>query len=434
MRLHIVSGMSVCALSLSLLVGCPAKNIPKPSDPAPPPPGGCASAEEVMPQARAEKFLTATRAVPGEYIVVLKPPVPGEKAFRSGLVAENLVARFGGSVFHTYEHALRGFATRMTPEQARALSAAPEVEYVEENGVVSISGGNQPDATWGIDRLDQHDLPLNQTYLYNASGKGVHAYIIDTGIRISHSEFGGRAEHSFDSFSDAQKGNDCNGHGTHVAATVGGNLYGVAKGVQLHAVRVLNCDGSGSIAGVIAGVDWVANNRVLPAVANMSLGGGKSDALDDAVRRAIGAGVTFVVAAGNENQDACSRSPARTPEAITVGATTNADQRSSFSNWGRCVDVFAPGSQILSAWLTDDSSTKVLNGTSMAAPHVAGVAALFLERNASATPAAVTSALVDNSTADKVANAGRCSPNRLMFSGFIAPTMKPSVQTAQDGK
>jgi subtilisin family serine protease len=386
-----------------------------------------------MPQAREGKFLTTAQPVLGEYIVVLKAPAPGEPSLKPGLVAENLVSRFGGKVFLTYEHALRGFAIRMTPEQARALSAAPEVEYVEENGRVSISE-NQPDPTWGIDRIDQHDLPLNQSYLYNASGKGVHAYIIDTGIRISHQEFGGRAEHSFDSFSDGQKGNDCNGHGTHVAATVGGNLYGVAKGVQLHAVRVLNCDGSGSIAGVIAGVDWVANNRVLPAVANMSLGGGKSDALDDAVRRAIGSGVTFVVAAGNENQDACTRSPARTPEAITVGATGNKDQRASFSNWGRCVDVFAPGSEILSAWPTDDASTRVLNGTSMASPHVAGVAALFLERNGSASPSAVTAALVDNSTPGKVGSAGRCSPNRLMFSGFISPTMKPSVQTAQDGK
>jgi subtilisin family serine protease len=320
----------------------------------------------------------------------------------------------------------------MTEEQARAMAAAPEVEYVEQNGLVSISE-SQPEATWGIDRLDQHDLPLNQTYLYNASGRGVHAYIIDTGIRVSHNEFGGRAEHSFDSIEDGEKGNDCNGHGTHVAATVGGNLYGVAKGVRLHAVRVLNCKGSGSIAGVIAGVDWVANNRQLPAVANMSLGGGKSDALDDSVRRAVAAGITFVVAAGNENADACTRSPARTSEAITVGATSNDDARASFSNWGRCVDVFAPGHEILSAWPTDDASTRVLSGTSMAAPHVAGVAALFLERNASATPAAVSSALVDNSTDGKVAKRGKCSPNRLMFSGFIgAPTLKPVVQTASD--
>ncbi len=219
-----------------------------------------------------------------------------------------------------------------------------------------------------------------------------------------------------------------------MAATVGGNVYGVAKGVQLHAVRVLDCAGSGSYAGVIAGVDWVANNRQLPAVANMSLGGGKSDAVDDAVRRAVASGVTFVVAAGNENADACTRSPARTPEAITVGATSNNDVRASFSNWGSCVDVFAPGNQILSAWPTDDASTRVLSGTSMASPHVAGVAALFLERNASATPAAVTSALVDNSTTGKVGNPGKCSPNRLMFSGFLDPTFRPSVETAQDKK
>ncbi|HEX8439209.1 S8 family peptidase [Archangium sp.] len=429
--------MSLCALSLSLLVACPAKNIPVPApSPTPAPPGdpyACGQAEGVEPQARAGKFITAARAVPGEYVVVLKAPAPGEKSLKPALAAESLTARFGGRVFFTYEHALRGFASRMTEEQARAMAAAPEVEYVEQNGLVSISE-SQPEATWGIDRLDQHDLPLNQTYLYNASGRGVHAYIIDTGIRVSHNEFGGRAEHSFDSIEDGEKGNDCNGHGTHVAATVGGNLYGVAKGVRLHAVRVLNCKGSGSIAGVIAGVDWVANNRQLPAVANMSLGGGKSDALDDSVRRAVAAGITFVVAAGNENADACTRSPARTSEAITVGATSNDDARASFSNWGRCVDVFAPGHEILSAWPTDDASTRVLSGTSMAAPHVAGVAALFLERNASATPAAVSSALVDNSTDGKVAKRGKCSPNRLMFSGFLDPTRRPSVQTAQDGK
>jgi subtilisin family serine protease len=417
-------------VSLSLLVACPAKNIP---DPVNPPSEPCPQANVIESQARQEKFLTAAQAVPGEYIVVLKAPAPGEKSLKSSMVAESLTARFGGNVFFTYEHALRGFASRMTEEQARAMAAAPEVEYVEQNGRMSI-GESQPGATWGIDRLDQHDLPLNQTYLYNASGRGVHAYIIDTGIRISHSEFGGRADFSFDSIGDGQKGNDCNGHGTHVAATVGGNLYGVAKNVQLHAVRVLDCGGSGTYAGVIAGVDWVANNRQLPAVANMSLGGGKSDAVDDAVRRAIAAGVTFVVAAGNENADACTRSPARTREAITVGATGNNDARASFSNWGGCVDVFAPGNEILSAWPTNDASTRVLSGTSMASPHVAGVAALFLERNASATPAAVTAALVDNSTGGKVVNRGKCSPNRLMFSGFLDPTFRPATQTAQDGK
>ena len=438
MRIQSVSRLALAALSLSVLLGCPVRNIPRPPSspvpsPLPPPTEPCGKLAPFELRAPTEKLLTTEQPVAGEYIVVLKAPAPGEKALQPSLVAERLMSRYGGRSFLTYEHALRGFASRMSAEQARALSADPEVAYVVENGVVSIKE-SQPDATWGIDRVDQRELPLNKTYQYNASGKGVHAYIIDTGIRITHTEFGGRAEHSFDVFDDGKKGDDCNGHGTHVAATVGGNLYGIAKGVKLHAVRVLNCSGSGSIAGVIAGVDWVTNNRELPAVANMSLGGGSNQALDDALRRSIAAGVSYVVAAGNENQDACSRSPARTPEAITVGASTNTDQRASFSNWGRCVDVFAPGAQIVSAWPSDDNSTRALNGTSMATPHVAGVAALFLERNPAAAPAALASALVDNATPDKVADV-KCAPNRLMYSGFIgAPTSTPTVKTVNDGK
>ena len=236
-------------------------------------------------------------------------------------------------------------------------------------------------ATWGLDRIDQRSLPLNNTYTYNATGAGVKAYIIDTGIRTTHTQFGGRAIDGFDAIDSALPAADCNGHGTHVAGTVGGTTYGVAKGVTLVAVRVLDCNGSGSTSGVIAGINWVTGNHAAgaPAVANMSLGGGASSALDKAVRNSIADGVTYALAAGNDNTNACNQSPARTAEALTVGSTTSSDARSSFSNFGTCVDLFAPGSSITSAWNTNDTATNTISGTSMATPHVAGAAALYLQ-------------------------------------------------------
>jgi subtilisin family serine protease len=408
-------------LPLCLLSACPRAVIPTPE-----PPGPCEDSAPSASQAPTEKFVPVPVPVPGEYIVVLQEPPQGEVGVNTSLVAQNLVELYGGNVFLMYETALRGFAIRMSEEQARKLAQVPQVKYVQQNGVVTISGGRQAEPTWGIDRVDQRDLPLDQVYQYGSSGQGVHAYIIDTGIRFSHQEFAGRAEYGFDAVGDGQEGNDCNGHGTHVAGTVGGNTYGVAKGVRLHAVRVLDCRGSGTTAGVIAGVDWVTENRQLPAVANMSLGGGASPALDDAVRRSIAAGVTYVLAAGNENQDACRRSPARTREAVTVGATTDADERASFSNWGSCVDVFAPGHQITSAWHSGDDASRSISGTSMAAPHVAGVVALYLQNKPAATPSDVAAALSDSSTPGKVANAGRCSANRLAYSGFMGGNAPPA--------
>src|SRR3712207_561636 len=317
------------------------------------------------------------RPVAGQYIVTLADWAAGERgesSFAPDLAAD-LVGLHRGQLKQVFRHALNGFTAELTPEAAEALANDPRVESVEEDGVVSASA-TQSNPPWGLDRIDQRDRPLNAQYNYTPTGAGVHAYVIDTGIRASHSQFGGRANgNGYTSISDGNGTNDCNGHGTHVAGTIGGSTYGVAKGVTLHPVRVLDCQGNGTDSTVIAGVDWVAANRQLPAVANMSLGGGASTALDNSIQSLINSGVTTVVAAGNENQNACNVSPARVAAAVTVGSTTSTDARSSFSNWGTCVDIFAPGSSILSSWWTSDTATATIDGTSMASPHVAGVAA-----------------------------------------------------------
>jgi len=302
----------------------------------------------------------------------------------------------------------------MSDEQAVALSDDPRVKFVEEDSVMWATT-TQSNPPWGLDRIGQRDLPLNQTYSYTTTGSGVNAYIIDTGIRTTHTQFGGRASVGFDAVGDGQNGNDCNGHGTHVSGTVGGSTFGVAKAVRLFAVRVLSCSGSGSNAGVIAGVDWVTAHRVRPAVANMSLGGGASAALDTAVRNSIASGVTYAIAAGNSNVNAANSSPARVGEAITVGATTMTDARSSFSNFGSVVDIFAPGSAILSAWRTSDTATNTISGTSMATPHVAGVAARFLQSNPTASPAAVRNELVAQATLNHLSGIPTGTANRLLF-------------------
>lgn len=278
----------------------------------------------------------------------------------------------------------------------------------------------QSPATWGIDRIDQRALPLSNSFSYTNTGAGVNAYIVDTGIRITHTQFGGRASIGTDTVGDGQNGNDCNGHGTHVAGTVGGSTYGVAKGVNLIAVRVLNCSGSGTTSGVIAGVDWVTSHHQAgqPAVANMSLGGGASTSLDNSVKNAITDGVTFAVSAGNNGIDACRQSPARVATALTVGATDNTDTRPSWSNFGSCLDLFAPGVSITSSVNTSDTATAVYSGTSMASPHVAGVAALYLQSNPGASPATVSSALTSNATTNVVKNLGKRSPNRLLFTNY----------------
>jgi subtilisin family serine protease len=374
--------------------------------------------------ATAGQFVKAhgLRAIPDCYIVVLKPGAavkPGGP--RAGLTVSQLAvgaaARFGGRLRHFYEHALSGYSLCLPEAGARALANEAEVELVEQDQVVTASV-TQLGATWGIDRIDQRSLPLGGTYTYNFTGAGVHAYIIDTGLRASHQEFTGRVGGGFTVIADGNGTNDCHGHGTHVAGTLGGSTYGVAKGATIHPVRVFDCTGNGSDSGVIAAVDWVTANHASLAVANMSLGGDISSALDIAIANSIASGVTYAVAAGNNNANACNFSPSRVGAALTVGATTTTDARSSFSNFGSCVDLFAPGSGITSSWITSDTATLTISGTSMATPHVAGVAALYLERFPGSSPAAVSQAIVDSATAGVVGSPGSGSPNRLLFSLF----------------
>jgi subtilisin family serine protease len=351
----------------------------------------------------------SSNAIAGRYIIVFRP---GTSAAVVSAAAEH-ARGLGAQVDFVYEAALTGFAGNFPEQAISGLSHNPNIELIEADQVIALEATQSP-ATWGLDRIDQRNLPLNNSYTYNFTGAGVTAYIIDTGIRFTHNEFGGRAVSGYDSV-DGGSADDCHGHGTHVAGTVGGSTYGVAKGVSLVAVRVLNCSGSGSTSGVIAGVDWVTSHHTSKAVANMSLGGSPSTALDNAVRNSIASGVVYAIAAGNSNRSACNFSPARTAEAITVGATTSTDARASYSNKGSCLDLFAPGSSITSAWYTSNTATNTISGTSMATPHVAGVAALYLQGHA-ASPQQVRNAIVGAATLNVVGNPGKDSPNLLLYS------------------
>ncbi|AGZ40329.1 S8 family peptidase [Actinoplanes friuliensis] len=359
------------------------------------------------------KLAGTADAIAGSYIVVLKDSAAG-KASRVADRSADLADGYGAKVKQTFGSALNGFEASMSESAAKRLAADPSVAYVEQNQRVSLLV-TQNNATWGIDRIDQKARPLSTTYTYNVTASNVTAYIIDTGIKYTHNDFGGRARFGYDAVGSG--GVDCNGHGTHVAGTVGGTTYGVAKAVKLVGVRVLNCSGSGTNAGVIAGVNWVTQNAVKPAVANMSLGGGASSALDSAVSNSINSGVTYALAAGNSSANACNSSPARVASAITVGATTSTDAKASYSNYGTCLDIFAPGSSITSAWYSSNSATNTISGTSMASPHVAGAAALVLSANTGFSPAQVRENLVNRAVTGVVTSPGSGSPNRLLYVG-----------------
>lgn len=354
--------------------------------------------------------------IPNQYIVSLKSEDPILESLQSYVQsqADRLAATYGATILFQYSATFPGVALKIQPEQFEALAKDAAIDEIEEDRVVRISAV-QNNATFGLDRIDAR-TGLDRTYNFTSTGAGVNVFVIDTGIRRTHQEFTGRVGSGFTAINDGRGTEDCNGHGTHVSGTVGGTVFGVAKDVTINPVRVLDCNGSGANSGVIAGIDFVARTADRPAVANMSLGGGASSRVDSAVNAAIQRGIVFAVAAGNENQNACNVSPARAPNAITVGATTSADRRASFSNFGRCLDIFAPGQGIQSASIASNTATATLSGTSMASPHVAGVAALLLEEDPEATPQEIRNQMVANATPNVLRNVGTGSPNRLLFS------------------
>ncbi|WP_405852039.1 S8 family peptidase [Streptomyces sp. NBC_00090] len=402
-RIATAAAIAVAALALGSAATLPAAAAP-------------AAPEGVIENAGAEGTIA------GSYIVTLDESAQAETA-----KGRAVVAKFGAKIERTYTSAINGYAVELSEAQARKLAADPAVKSVVQNRVFTIDATQPSPPSWGLDRVDQKTLPLNQSYSYpDSAGQGVTAYIIDTGVRISHSDFGGRAFNGYDAIDNDNTAQDGHGHGTHVAGTVAGTSYGVAKKAKIVGVRVLDNSATGTTAQIIAGIDWVTRNAVKPAVANLSLGGGANSALDTAVRNSIASGITYAVAAGNSNSDASGTSPARVPEAITVGSTTSTDARSSFSSYGSVLDIFAPGSSITSAWNTNNTATNTISGTSMAAPHVTGAAAAYLAGNPTATPAQVSAALTTAATPNVVTDPGTGSPNRLLHVGTTTPP-PPSV-------
>nr|EKT9126097.1 S8 family peptidase [Acinetobacter baumannii]EKV9865714.1 S8 family peptidase [Acinetobacter baumannii]EKX6746171.1 S8 family peptidase [Acinetobacter baumannii] len=351
--------------------------------------------------------------IKNQYIVILNKDAGPSKDF-----AQNIAKQHAGKVLQSYDTVLKGFAIYL-PDTAgtafiEAMKKNPQVLSVESDKIVNIDATTQSNPDWGLDRIDQKALPLNSAYSYLQTGSGTTAYIVDTGILSSHQEFSGRVLSGYTAISDGNGTTDCNGHGTHVAGTVGGTTYGVAKSVNLVPIRILGCDGSGASSNVIAGLDWILKNGKKPAVVNMSLGGATSSSLDSAVENLYNNGYVMVVAAGNSNTDACTSSPARVSKAITVAATDNTDTRASYSNYGSCVDIFAPGSQINSSWIGNNTATKILNGTSMATPHVVGVVAEMLQSTPTASPQTISTNLLNQASSNVVKNPSG-SPNRLLY-------------------
>jgi len=387
------------ALAAAILLGACVSDTTAPLHPAQP--------DELAP------LFSANPALDGDYIVVLKEhSLPAQ----ASAVAQ-LAAAVGASPRFVYEAALLGFAASLNRGQLEALRRNPNVDYIEADQVYTIDVTQNMEANgdpWGLDRIDQRNLPLSRTYTYTNTATNVYAYVLDTGIDAAHSQFGGRASNVYDAFGG--NGNDCHGHGTHVAGTIGGSTYGVAKGVRLRGLRVLNCSGSGSTSGIIAAIDWVRLNRINPAVANMSLGGGFSSSLNTAVNNLANSGVFIAVAAGNESTNACNRSPASAAAAFTTAASTRTDARASYSNRGSCVDAYAPGSAIKSAWIgAGTTETATISGTSMASPHVAGVAALYKGANGNAASSTIDSWIKSNATLNRITGNSGNTPNRLLY-------------------
>ncbi|MFE9053870.1 PKD domain-containing protein [Streptomyces mutabilis] len=391
---------------------------------------GAGTAQAAGPAKTAESTILGagqSGALSGKYVVALegRASLATSKAAVRSQAAE-LTEQFGGTVHRVYSTAFRGFALSATEAEAKRIAADPAVRYVQADKIVRASGIQPDPPSWGLDAIDGVQ---DSSYTYPVTGSGVSAYVVDTGVDLDHPNFEGRAGSGYDFVDDDTDASDCQGHGTHVAGTIGSKDYGVAKQVDIVSVRVLDCEGSGTISGVVAGMDWVARNATRPAVANMSLGGGGDRALDDSVQGAIDAGVPVAVAAGNAFEDACLSSPARLPDAITLGSTDRDGSRSSFSNLGRCVDLFAPGGSILST--ANGGGQTTLSGTSMAAPHAAGAAALYLSAHPDATSKEVHDALVTNARSGVVGDPGSGSPNLFLDVSKLGGPAEPGTPVAE---